>query len=66
MAAFIGVAATYLILEAEFLAVVQVLVYAGAISISNVFGLSRRGDIRESNLFSRYRLTGGIVSYLYF
>lgn len=62
--AFIGVAATYLILEAEFLAAVQVLVYAGAISILIVFGvmLTRRGDIRESNLFTKYRLTGGVVS----
>lgn len=62
--AFIGVAATYLILEAEFLAAVQVLVYAGAISILIVFGvmLTRRGDIRESNLFTKYRFSGGMVS----
>ncbi|MFA5536083.1 MAG: NADH-quinone oxidoreductase subunit J [Bacillota bacterium] len=64
VAAFVGVAATYLMLEAEFLAAVQVLVYAGAISILIVFGvmLTRRGDIRESNLFTRYRVSGGVIS----
>lgn len=62
--AFVGVAATYLVLEAEFLAAVQLLVYAGAISILIVFGvmLTRRGDIRESNLFNKYRFTGGGVA----
>lgn len=61
---FVGVAATYLILEAEFLAAVQVIVYAGAIAILIVFGvmLTRRGDIRESNLFNNYRFGGGIIS----
>lgn len=61
---FIGVAATYLILEAEFLAAVQVIVYAGAIAILIVFGvmLTRKGDIRESNLFNNYRIGGGIIS----
>lgn len=61
---FVGVAATYLILEAEFLAAVQVIVYVGAIAILIVFGvmLTRRGDIRESNLFNNYRIGGGIVS----
>jgi NADH-quinone oxidoreductase subunit J len=65
---FIGVAAVYLLLEAEFLAAVQVLVYAGAISIIIVFGvmLTRRGDIRESNLFSKYRHSGGIVALGFF
>lgn len=64
IAAFVGVAATYLMLEAEFLAAVQVLVYAGAISILIVFGvmLTRRGDIRESNMFTKYRISGGVVS----
>lgn len=61
---FVGVAATYLVLEAEFLAAVQVIVYAGAIAILIVFGvmLTRKGDIRESNLFNNYRIGGGIIS----
>lgn len=41
---FIGVAALYVLLEAEFLAVMQILVYVGAISILIIFAvmLSRR------------------------
>ena len=36
---FIGVAALYLLMEAEFLAIVQVLVYAGAVSILVLFAI---------------------------
>ncbi|TLM99700.1 NADH-quinone oxidoreductase subunit J [bacterium] len=52
---FLGVAATYITLSADFLAAVQILVYAGAIAIFIVFGvmLTVRGDIRQSNLFSK-------------
>lgn len=39
IASFIGVAALYLLMEAEFLAVVQVLVYAGAVSILVLFAI---------------------------
>jgi NADH-quinone oxidoreductase subunit J len=41
---FIGVAGFYVLLEAEFLAMVQILVYVGAISILIIFAvmLSRR------------------------
>jgi len=51
---FIGVAALYVLLEAEFLAVVQILVYVGAISILIIFTvmLSRRlmaGDQSQRN-----------------
>ncbi|HYF61345.1 MAG TPA: NADH-quinone oxidoreductase subunit J [Herpetosiphonaceae bacterium] len=39
IASFVGVAALYLLMEAEFLAVVQVLVYAGAVSILVLFAI---------------------------
>src|SRR3954471_17693327 len=39
IASFFGVAALYLLLEAEFIAVVQVLVYVGAISILILFAI---------------------------
>lgn len=38
-ASFLGAAALYLLMEAEFLAVVQVLIYAGAISILILFAI---------------------------
>ncbi|MHB1127922.1 MAG: NADH-quinone oxidoreductase subunit J family protein [Bacillota bacterium] len=65
---FIGVAAVYLLLEADFLAMVQIMIYAGAVSVLLVFGvmLTRRGDICESNLFNRYRLIGGVVAAFLF
>lgn len=51
---FLGVAGLYLLLEAEFLAIVQVLVYVGAISILIIFAimLSRKlmsPEFRASN-----------------
>jgi NADH-quinone oxidoreductase subunit J len=51
---FVGVAGLYLLLEAEFLAMVQILVYIGAISILIIFAimLSRRlmaPEFRASN-----------------
>jgi len=51
---FLGVAALYILLEAEFLAVVQILIYVGAIATLIVFAimLSRnlmRRDIRAAN-----------------
>lgn len=61
---FLGVAGIYLLLYADFLAVVQVLVYVGAISVLLVFGvmLTRRGDISKSNLFNKYRLVAAITA----
>jgi NADH-quinone oxidoreductase subunit J len=38
-AVFIGIAGMFVLLEAEFLAFVQVLIYAGAISILMIFGI---------------------------
>lgn len=48
---FVGVAALYVMLNADFLAAVQLLVYTGAISIMVVFAvmLTLRGDVNESN-----------------
>ncbi|MFZ5943747.1 MAG: NADH-quinone oxidoreductase subunit J [Bacillota bacterium] len=63
--AFIGVAGIYLTLHADFLAAVQILVYAGAVSILIVFGimLITRGDGRmvDTNVFGKYKYTAGIV-----
>lgn len=63
----IGIAGIYAMLSAEFLAVVQILVYAGAVCIMVVFGvmLTRRGGTgRSSNPFNRQALGAGIVGLL--
>ncbi|NJN68436.1 MAG: NADH-quinone oxidoreductase subunit J [Chloroflexaceae bacterium] len=58
IASFCGVGALYLLLEAEFLAVVQVLVYVGAISILMLFAimLTRHvtGKGAETSLYQRW------------
>ncbi|MDT8718633.1 NADH-quinone oxidoreductase subunit J [Clostridium sp. 19966] len=55
---FIGVAVVFILLEADFLALAQVLIYAGAISILIVFAimLTRRNDMKNSNPFNKYRI----------
>ncbi|MDW7673019.1 MAG: NADH-quinone oxidoreductase subunit J [Bacillota bacterium] len=61
---FIGIAGLYITLNAEFLGLVQILVYVGAVSIILIFGimLTRRGDMKGSNPFNRYKIGAGAVS----
>jgi len=49
---FLGVAGLFLLLRADFLAAVQVLIYAGAVTILVIFAimLTRRPDMSKSNL----------------
>lgn len=67
---FIGVAGIFLLLNADFLAAVQVLVYAGGVCIMVVFGvmLVQRDDMEESNLanwrFGFAALLGGGIFIL--
>lgn len=62
--AFIGVAGIYVMLGADFLASVQILIYAGAIAIFMVFGimLTQRGNMQQTNLFSKQAGLVGVVS----
>jgi NADH:ubiquinone oxidoreductase subunit 6 (subunit J) len=61
---FIAVAGIYALIGVDFIAAVQILVYAGAIAILLVFGimLTRRGGMSETNLFNRYKYLGALVS----
>lgn len=62
---FISMAGLYLLLDAVYLAVIQVLVYAGAVCIMIIFGvmLIQRTDIKQSNLFNRQtKLAAGVVA----
>ncbi len=61
---FIGVAAMYVMLQADFMAAVQILVYAGAIAIFIVFGimLTQRGNMKQTNLFAKHAALAGLVS----
>jgi NADH-quinone oxidoreductase subunit J len=63
-ATFFGIAMLYLILNADYLAVIQIMIYVGAISILLVFGimLTKRSNMEESSQFNRYRRAGLIVA----
>lgn len=67
-ATFLGVAFIYVLLKADYMAVVQIMVYVGAISVLFVFGvmLTSRTDIEQSNTFNRYKIYGGIVASVFF
>ncbi len=54
---FFSLAGIYLLLQAEFLAVVQVLVYAGAVSILMIFGimLTKPEEGEASSAFKRHQ-----------
>ncbi len=62
-AAFLGMALVYLLLQADYVAVVQILVYVGAVSVLFVFGimLSRRARMEESNRFNRFTVLAVLV-----
>jgi len=57
---FIGISVIYILLQADFLALVQILIYAGAISILIVFAvmLTRRSEMKNSNPFNKLRWVG--------
>lgn len=62
---FVAMAGLFLTLDADFLAAVQVMVYAGAVCIMVVFGimLIRRTDMNHSNLFNNQtKIAGGVVA----
>ncbi|MCF8010702.1 MAG: NADH-quinone oxidoreductase subunit J [Clostridiales bacterium] len=64
-ACFISMAGIYLLLDAVYLAIIQVLIYAGAVCIMIIFGimLIRRADMKESNLFNKQtKLAAGVVA----
>jgi len=61
---FAGVAVLYILMNADFLAAVQLLIYTGAVAIMIVFAvmLTLRGDVRESNPANRSWIVGALVA----
>ena len=53
---FLGIAGLFVMLNAEFLAVVQVLVYAGAVSILLIFGIMMIRDTERGSLANKLRI----------
>ena len=65
---FSGIAALYILMNADFLAAVQLLIYTGAVAIMIIFAvmLTLRGDVAESNMSTRNWGWGALVSALVF
>ena len=62
----VGVAALFVLLRAEFLAVVQVLIYVGAISVLIIFAVLMTRDVTEGSPSNRLRLPAGLLALLFF
>ena len=61
---FITVAGLFVMLSAEFLAVVQVLIYAGAIAILIIFAVMLTRDVQHGNLPNRIQIPAVVLSAL--
>ena len=59
---FIAVAGFFVLLSAEFLAVVQVLIYAGAIAILIIFAIMLTRDVQHGNLPNRFQIPAATLA----
>ena len=59
---FLGVAGMFVLLRAEFLAVVQVLIYVGAIAVLITFAVLMTKDVEHGNPFNHLRIPAGVVA----
>ncbi len=62
---FMGVAAMFVLLRAEFLAAVQVLIYVGAISVLILFAILMTRDVEEGSPANSLRFPAAIFSALF-
>ena len=62
---FVAVAGFFVLLSAEFLAVVQVLIYAGAVSILIIFAVMLTRDVQQGNLPNRLQIPAVLFAALF-
>ena len=62
---FVGVAGLFVLMRAEFLAVIQVLIYVGAISVLILFAILMTRDVEEGSPANRLRIPAAIVAVLF-
>lgn len=62
--AFLTVAGIYVLLQADFLVVVQILIYVGAVAILLIFAIMLTRDVQQGNLPSRLRVSPLVLSGL--
>ncbi len=61
---FMTVAGLFVLMSAEFLAVVQLLIYVGAVAILIVFAIMLTREVQQGNLPNRLHLPAGILTAL--
>ena len=64
-AAFLSIAGLFVMLRAEFLAVVQVLIYVGAISVLIIFAVLTTRDVEHGNPSNMLRIPAAILAILF-
>jgi NADH-quinone oxidoreductase subunit J len=63
---FMTVAGVYLLLQADFLAIVQILIYVGAISVLIIVAIMLTRDARHGQPLGYLKYVAGIVAFLLF
>ena len=63
---FLSVAGIYIVLQADFLAVAQVLIYVGAISVLLIFAIMLTRDTRQGNPSNRLSIPGAFLAGVIF
>ena len=63
---FVAVAGMFILLSAEFLAVVQILIYVGAIAILIIFAIMLTRDVQRGNLPNRMHIPAAVFAALLF
>ena len=61
---FLGVAGLFVLMRAEFLAVVQILIYVGAISVLIIFAILMTRDVDQGNPTNRLWIPAAVLSLL--
>ncbi len=62
--AFVAVGGLFVMMNAEFLAVVQILIYVGAIAVLFIFAVMLTRDVQQGNTPNRLQIPAAVVSAL--
>jgi NADH-quinone oxidoreductase subunit J len=62
---FIAVAGIYITLSADFLAVVQILIYVGAVSVLIILAIMMTKDVQQGNLSNKMKVPALVVAVIF-
>ena len=65
-ACFLSIAALFVLLRSEFLAVIQLLIYVGAISVLTIFLVLTTKDVEHGNPSNMLRVPAALLTTLFF